>query len=95
MGEFNININWQLISNPSNRSGCLLIGKIFRDIPAMSLMYILLQSYRIQHAYIATQAPLDTTFHDIWRLVYDSGASTIVMLNKVDDDGVRFNVYHL
>ena len=57
--------------------------------------YIVLQSYRIYHAYIATQAPLTTTVHDIWRLIYDCGARTVVMLNKIDDDGVGRNANHV
>ena len=53
---------------------------------------VVLQSYRIHQAYIATQAPLNTTVHDIWRLVYDSGSHTIVMLNQINDNAVRLNI---
>ena len=64
-------------------------------IQCTSHRYIVLQSYKFQHAYIATQSPLNTTVDDIWRLIYDSGARTIVMLNKIDWDGVRLNINHV
>ncbi|XP_064624455.1 receptor-type tyrosine-protein phosphatase epsilon-like [Lineus longissimus] len=35
--------------------------------------------------YIITQMPLPETMKDIWRIVHDTGISTIVMMNMVDD----------
>lgn len=42
------------------------------------------QSYRQPAAFIVTQYPLPNTVKDFWRLVYDYGCTSIVMLNEVD-----------
>lgn len=44
----------------------------------------LLQSYRQPAAFIVTQHPLPNTVKDFWRLVYDYGCSSLVMLSEVD-----------
>ncbi|KAK2114313.1 hypothetical protein P7K49_008579, partial [Saguinus oedipus] len=41
-------------------------------------------SYRQPAAFIVTQYPLPNTVKDFWRLVYDYGCTSIVMLNEVD-----------
>ncbi|XP_028970297.1 receptor-type tyrosine-protein phosphatase kappa isoform X5 [Esox lucius] len=42
------------------------------------------QSYRQPAAFIVTQHPLPNTVKDFWRLVYDYGCTSLVMLNEVD-----------
>ncbi|XP_037393555.1 receptor-type tyrosine-protein phosphatase kappa isoform X7 [Pygocentrus nattereri] len=42
------------------------------------------QSYRQPAAFIVTQHPLPNTVKDFWRLVYDYGCTSIVMLNEID-----------
>lgn len=42
------------------------------------------QSYRQPAAFIVTQHPLPNTIKDFWRLVYDYGCTSIVMLNEID-----------
>ncbi|XP_046729559.1 receptor-type tyrosine-protein phosphatase kappa isoform X11 [Silurus meridionalis] len=44
----------------------------------------LYQSYRQPAAFIVTQHPLPNTVKDFWRLVYDYGCTSIVMLNEID-----------
>ncbi|XP_036840839.1 receptor-type tyrosine-protein phosphatase kappa isoform X14 [Oncorhynchus mykiss] len=42
------------------------------------------QSYRQPAAFIVTQHPLPNTVKDFWRLVYDYGCTSLVMLNEID-----------
>ncbi|XP_008395633.1 receptor-type tyrosine-protein phosphatase kappa isoform X7 [Poecilia reticulata] len=42
------------------------------------------QSYRQPAAFIVTQHPLPSTVKDFWRLVYDYGCTSLVMLNEID-----------
>jgi protein tyrosine phosphatase len=49
-----------------------------------SIYYVSSQSYRQPAAFIVTQYPLPNTVKDFWRLVYDYGCTSIVMLNEVD-----------
>ncbi|XP_036397793.1 receptor-type tyrosine-protein phosphatase kappa-like [Megalops cyprinoides] len=44
----------------------------------------LLDSYRQPAAFIVTQHPLPNTIKDFWRLVYDYGCTSLVMLNEID-----------
>ncbi|XP_077343050.1 receptor-type tyrosine-protein phosphatase kappa isoform X22 [Lithobates pipiens] len=44
----------------------------------------LVDSYRQPAAFIVTQHPLPNTVKDFWRLVYDYGCSSLVMLSEVD-----------
>ncbi|XP_036438359.1 receptor-type tyrosine-protein phosphatase kappa isoform X2 [Colossoma macropomum] len=44
----------------------------------------LMDSYRQPAAFIVTQHPLPNTVKDFWRLVYDYGCTSIVMLNEID-----------
>lgn len=42
-----------------------------------------LQSYTRSAAFIVTLHPLQSTTPDFWRLVYDYGCTSIVMLNQL------------
>uniref|UniRef100_A0A3B3VWJ3 Receptor-type tyrosine-protein phosphatase kappa n=1 Tax=Poecilia latipinna TaxID=48699 RepID=A0A3B3VWJ3_9TELE len=44
----------------------------------------LMDSYRQPAAFIVTQHPLPSTVKDFWRLVYDYGCTSLVMLNEID-----------
>ncbi|XP_066555401.1 receptor-type tyrosine-protein phosphatase kappa isoform X3 [Amia ocellicauda] len=44
----------------------------------------LMDSYRQPAAFIVTQHPLPNTVKDFWRLVYDYGCTSMVMLNEID-----------
>ena len=43
--------------------------------------------YRTQRAYIATQAPLAETLEDLWRMIWETRCSLIVMLTKLREMG--------
>ncbi|XP_031563928.1 receptor-type tyrosine-protein phosphatase F-like [Actinia tenebrosa] len=49
--------------------------------------------YRHKNAYILTQAPLDTTIADFWRMIYDNKLGTIVMLNNLQEGNVNYPKY--
>ena len=53
------------------------------------LLLLLLQGYRQSNAFMVTQAPLDNTVNDLWRMVWESGSKAIVMLNDLQDDMVQ------
>lgn len=55
------------------------------------VLYVV-QSYRQPAAFIVTQHPLPNTVKDFWRLVYDYGCTSIVMLNEIDLAQVRFKL---
>ncbi|KAM6965042.1 receptor-type tyrosine-protein phosphatase kappa [Aplochiton taeniatus] len=44
----------------------------------------LMDSYRQPAAFIITQHPLPNTVKDFWRMVYDYGCTSLVMLNETD-----------
>ena len=49
------------------------------------------QGYRKKYDFISTQMPMPNTVADIWRLVYDQKATSIVMLNPLDgEDAVSY-----
>ncbi|TRY59146.1 hypothetical protein DNTS_032399, partial [Danionella cerebrum] len=52
----------------------------------------LMDSYRQPAAFIVTQHPLPNTVKDFWRLVYDYGCTSIVMLNEIDLAQVKLNI---
>uniref|UniRef100_A0A671M983 protein-tyrosine-phosphatase n=1 Tax=Sinocyclocheilus anshuiensis TaxID=1608454 RepID=A0A671M983_9TELE len=41
--------------------------------------------FRKQNAYIATQGPLPETFGDIWRMVWEQRAASVVMMTKLEE----------
>lgn len=49
-----------------------------------SFLFGVLQSYRQPAEFIVTQHPLPNTVKDFWRLVYDYGCASLVMLNEID-----------
>ena len=46
-----------------------------------------LQGYRQRGAYIATQAPMENTVNDFWRMIWDYQSRSIVILCKMKEDG--------
>lgn len=54
-----------------------------KDLTLFCLLCFL-QSYRQPAAFIVTQHPLPNTVKDFWRLVYDYGCTSLVMLNEID-----------
>ena len=50
-------------------------------------MFLSLQGYRQRGAYIATQAPMENTVSDFWRMVWDYQSRTIVLLCRMKEDG--------
>lgn len=44
-------------------------------------------SYHEKNVYIATQAPKDSTIEDFWRMIYETGASTVIMMTNIMEGG--------
>ena len=42
------------------------------------------QGYKHRKAFLATQAPLDNTINDLWRMVWENQSKAIVMLYDID-----------
>ena len=57
--------------------------------PYIEFVSRMLQGYKRQEAFIATQMPLQHTVVDFLRLVFDFDVSLIVMLNEITKDMVR------
>lgn len=45
------------------------------------------QGYKEKEAYLATQAPLENTVADVWRMVWEKQSSCIVLLCQLEEDG--------
>ena len=53
---------------------------------------VCVQNYRERNAFIVTQAPLEETVKDFWRMIWETKSAVIVMLTGlVEDDQVRYN----
>ena len=57
-------------------------------------MFLSLQGYRQRGAYIATQAPMENTVNDFWRMIWDYQSKTIVLLCRMKEDGKVMVVEH-
>ncbi|XP_064604675.1 receptor-type tyrosine-protein phosphatase kappa-like [Liolophura sinensis] len=54
---------------------------------------VFLPSYMLKRGFIITHMPLPKTVVDFWRLVYDHGVATIVMLDDVDNESENVGIY--
>ena len=59
-----------------------------------------LQSFRKKDAFLVTQMPLSHTKADLWRMMYDTGSNTLVMLSTPEPEDIvsqflTFNSHNL
>lgn len=47
----------------------------------------IIDGFQQKHAFIATQAPLENTVVDFWRMVLEQNVKIIVMLTKIEEKG--------
>lgn len=47
----------------------------------------IIDGFQQKHAFIATQAPLENTVVDFWRMVSEQNVHVIVMLTKIEEKG--------
>ena len=45
------------------------------------------QGYRHRHNFIVTQAPLQDTVGDFWRMVWEHKSAAIIMLTQLEEGG--------
>ena len=50
---------------------------------AITVTCDLLQGYRQCNAFMVTQVPLENTVNDMWRIVWETGCKTIVLLSDL------------
>ncbi|XP_042198882.1 tyrosine-protein phosphatase non-receptor type 9 isoform X1 [Callorhinchus milii] len=46
-----------------------------------------MDGYKQKNAFIGTQGPLEKTYHDFWRMVWEQNVLVIVMTTRVDESG--------
>lgn len=57
------------------------------NISLNGLINCIAQGYLHRKSYIATQGPLPDTSDDFWRMIWEHGCATIVMLTKLQENG--------
>ncbi len=50
------------------------------------ILYHILQNYRERNAFIVTQAPMENTVADFWRMMWETKSAAIVMLTELTED---------
>ena len=73
----------------------LLLCVLYNNFLNGYIFYYLHQDYSRRDAYILTQAPLNDTVNDFWRMISQYDIGTIVMLNSLKEEKevyfTRFN----
>lgn len=60
------------------------------QIHKLTTLYLIVQNYRERNAFIVTQAPLESTVTDFWRMMWETKSASIVMLTELQEgDEVR------
>lgn len=75
---------WFIINTGFKKKSVSLWNLCVNGRSDISFAVSFLQSYRQPAAFIVTQHPLPNTVKDFWRLVYDYGCTSLVMLNEID-----------
>ena len=75
-------------SSDYNNASFVDVHCIFRLawLKYLSLLFFF-QGYRQRGGYIATQAPMENTVNDFWRMIWDYQSRAIVMLCRMKEDG--------
>ena len=58
----------------------------------MTCYLSLLQGYKNNSTFIATQCPLKETENDFWKMIWEQESVTIVLLSSVDEVYISVNV---
>lgn len=56
-------------------------------------MLLYIQGYKQKNAFIITQAPLESTMEDFWRMVYETDCAVIIMLSGLEELGEVVYIY--
>ena len=65
----------------------LLIISVVDVAGVLTVRFNFVQTYRERNSFIMTQAPLENTIEDFWRMIWDYNIGTIVMLNELKEKG--------
>ncbi|RMX56303.1 hypothetical protein pdam_00021645, partial [Pocillopora damicornis] len=78
-------INASFVDNRLSLS-YLLLCVLYNNFLNGDIFYYLHQDYSRRDAYILTQAPLNDTVNDFWRMISQYDIGTIVMLNSLKEE---------
>ena len=71
---------------------CILsIISVVAVVVVSTVRFNFVQTYRERNSFIMTQAPLENTIEDFWRMIWDYSIGTIVMLNELEEKGQVLN----
>ncbi|XP_071851386.1 uncharacterized protein [Apostichopus japonicus] len=65
----------------------VLLERLVGDENSTYINASYIKGYERKNMYIATQAPMENTVHDFWRLVWESLTATVIMLTDLEEKG--------
>ena len=75
---------------------CQYVNSIEANIEVLwmltsSIVMYSIQGYRKRNSYIITQMPMGHTVIDFWRMIYEHNCQSVIMLNPVDSNEVKYH----